>query len=242
MVTPGSSEQQSSQDSLKEAAASLAAAQLENGMVVGLGSGSTARLMVAAVGRRVKEGLRIIGVPTSEHTAEQARALEIPLSTLAEYSQIDVTIDGADEVELGTLHLIKGGGGNHLREKIVATASLRMTVIVDESKLVPQLGTHAKVPVEVAQFGWQATARNLSKLNANPNLRLGSEGQPFVTDGGNYILDCAFGPIESATVLQRELDSIVGVVEHGLFIGMASQVLVGTPAGVKLFDCGTPRS
>lgn len=236
MTSAKSPGQNSAVDSRKEAAANVAAAQLQSGMIVGLGSGSTARLMVAAIGRRVKDGLRIIGIPTSEQTAEQARALGIPLSTLAEYSQIDLTIDGADEVELGTLHLIKGGGGNQLREKIVATASSRLTIIVDETKLVHQLGTRAKVPVEVAQFGWQATARNLSKLNANPSLRLGSGGETFVTDGGNYILDCAFGPIECPALLQRELDSVVGVVEHGLFIGLASQVLVGTADGVKRID------
>ena len=230
---PTTSENHSAQDTLKRAAADFAAVQLESGMVVGLGSGSPARLMVAALGRRVKEGLRVVGVPTSEQTAEQARALGIPLATLAECPSIDVTIDGADEVELGTLNLIKGGGGNQLREKIVATASSRLIIIVDETKLVRQLGAKARVPVEVAQFGWQATARSLSKLNANPSLRLSSEGKPFITDGGNYILDCAFGPIESATLLQRELDSVVGVIEHGLFIGLASQVLVGTPEGVK---------
>jgi ribose 5-phosphate isomerase A len=227
-------------DALKEAAADMAATQLESGMVVGLGSGTTARLLVAAVGRRVKEGLRIVGVPTSEQTAEQARGLGIPLSTLAEHSQLDVTIDGADEVQLGTLDLIKGGGGNQLREKIVATASARLTIIVDETKLVTQLGSHAKVPVEVAQFGWQATARNLAKLKANPGLRLRSDGQPYITDGGNYILDCAFGPIASPTLLQQELDSVVGVMEHGLFIGMASQVLVGTTEGVKRLDRAVP--
>jgi ribose 5-phosphate isomerase A len=235
-MTLSKSSEQHSLDALKEAAADFAAAQLESGMVVGLGSGSTARLMVAAIGRRVKEGLRIVGIPTSEQTAEEARVLGIPLATLAEYSQIDVTIDGADEVELGTLHLIKGGGGNQLREKIVATASARLTIIVDETKVVGRLGSRARVPVEVAQFGWQATARSLSKLNANPSLRLVSGGEPFVTDGGNYILDCAFGPIESAIELQRELDSVVGVVEHGLFIGLASQALVGTADGVKRLD------
>jgi ribose 5-phosphate isomerase A len=227
----------SATDRLKQAAATAAAAQLVDGMVVGLGSGSTARFGVAAIGRRVQEGLRIIGIPTSEETAEQARGLGIPLSTLGQHAQIDVTIDGADEVELGTLDLIKGGGGNQLREKIVATASSRMVVIVDESKIVSQLGTRAKVPVEVAQFGWQATARILAKMNANPSLRMRSNPDgPFVTDGGNYILDCAFGPIKSAAGLQRELDGVVGVVEHGLFIGMASEALVATAAGVNRLE------
>jgi ribose 5-phosphate isomerase A len=155
---------------------------------------------------------------------------------LGEYSQIDVAIDGADEVELGTLNLIKGGGGNQLREKIVATASSRLVIAVDESKPVSRLGEHAKVPVEVAQFGWEATARKLERLRATPVLRLRSDGQRFITDGGNYILDCAFGPIESAAALQRELDSIVGVIEHGLFIGLTSLVLVGTLQGVKRLE------
>lgn len=236
MRTATSSAQHSSQDELKRAAASFAATLLEDGMIVGLGSGSTARLAVEAIGKRVKDGLQIIGIPTSEQTAEEARELGIPLSTLGENPQIDVTIDGADEVELGTLNLIKGGGGNLLREKIVATASLRLVIVVDESKIVDRLGTRASVPVEVAQFGWQSTARILSKLKANPMLRQSGDGKPFVTDGGNYILDCAFGPIESAAALQRELDSIVGVVEHGLFIGLASQVLIGTPEGVKQLE------
>jgi ribose 5-phosphate isomerase A len=226
-------------DELKRAAAESAAAELQDGMIVGLGSGSTAKLAVDAIGRRVKEGLKIIGIPTSEQTAQQARSLGIPLVTLGEYSQIDVTIDGADEVELGTLNLIKGGGGNELREKIVATASSRLVIAVDESKLVNHLGDRFRVPVEVAQFGWQATARNLAKLKATPVLRSGSDGKPFVTDGGNYILDCGFGRIESASVLQRELDGVVGVVEHGLFIGLASLVLVGTTEGVKRLEKGS---
>lgn len=226
-------------DELKQAAANLAAAQLQDGMIVGLGSGSTARLAVAAIGERVKAGLRIIGIPTSEKTADQARELGIPLSTLGEYSEIDTTIDGADEVELGTLNLIKGGGGNQLREKIVAAASSRLVIVVDEFKLVRHLGERAKVPVEVAQFGWQATERKLVKLGAKPTLRLGAGGDTFITDGGNYILDCAFGPIESATELQRELDSVVGVVEHGLFLGMTAQVFVGTQEGVKKMERNT---
>jgi ribose 5-phosphate isomerase A len=225
-----------SADDLKRIAANAAANELRNGMVVGLGSGTTATLAVQAVGMRVKEGLKIIGIPTSERTAGQARSLGIPLSTLGEYSQVDVTVDGADEVERGTLDLIKGGGGNHLREKIVAAASLRLIIAVDESKLVSHLGDRAKLPVEVARFGWQSTARSLSKLKATPALRLRADGEPFITDGGNYILDCAFGRIESSRTLQRELDSIVGVIEHGLFLGMASLVLIGTSQGLQRID------
>ena len=230
------SKQSTAVDQLKEAAAVYAAGQLENGMIVGLGSGTTATLAVAAIGRRVKDGLHITGIPTSEKTAAQAESLNIPLATLGDDPQIDVTIDGADEVELGALNLIKGGGGNLLREKIVASASTRLMIVVDETKIVQQLGTHFKVPVEVAQFGWQATARKLTALNGNPVLRMRGEGQPFVTDGGNYILDCHFGPISSGAALQRELDSVVGVVEHGLFIGMTSQVVVAHPQGIQVLD------
>jgi ribose 5-phosphate isomerase A len=146
---------------------------------------------------------------------------------------VDVTIDGADEVELSTLNLIKGGGGNLLREKIVASASSRLVIAVDESKQVSRLGEHFAVPVEVAQFGWQSTAKKLEKLGATPILRQTSDRKTFITDGGNYILDCKFARIDSAKKLQRELDSVVGVVEHGLFIGMASLVLVATREGVK---------
>jgi len=227
------SEHHSDVERLKQAAAKAAASQLESGTIVGLGSGTTSRLAVAEIGKRVHEGLQIIAIPTSEKTAAQAKDLGIQLSTLGEYPEIDVAIDGADEVEMGTLNLIKGGGGNQLREKIVANASKRFIVIVDETKISRQLGSHAKVPVEVAQFGWQATARSLAKLGGNPTLRMSSNGETFITDGGNYILDCAFGPIPSAAALDNQLNSIVGVLEHGLFIGMASQVLVGTPDGVR---------
>ena len=223
-------------NSLKQAAADFAATQLQNGMIVGLGSGSTATLAVTAIGRRVKDGLEIIGIPTSEKTAEQARGLNIQLSTLGEHSRVDVTIDGADEVELGTLNLIKGGGGNQLREKIVAMASSRLLIVVDEAKLVQQLGIRAKVPVEIAKFGWQATERQLTRLGLNPILRLDLEDKPYMTDGRNYILDCAIGAIRSPAELQRTLDSVVGVVEHGLFIDMASQVIVGAIDGVKLLN------
>jgi ribose 5-phosphate isomerase A len=223
----------SEQDRFKEAAAEASAALLEDGMVVGLGSGTTASMAVAAIGRRVAEGLKITGIPTSELTANQARGLNIPLSTLEERPAIDVTIDGADEVENATLHLIKGGGGNLLREKIVAVASARMVVVADESKVVTQLGSRFVIPVEVIPFGWRTTEERLQKAGANPKLRLRPDGQTFISDGGHYILDCAYGPIHDPAALQRELDSIVGVVEHGLFIGIASEALVAGPNGVR---------
>lgn len=217
----------------KEAAAESAAALVKDGMIVGLGSGTTATLAVHAIGKRVSQGLRITGIPTSEQTGQLARTLAIPLTTLGEQTQIDITIDGADEVELGTLNLIKGLGGALLREKIVATATTRFVIIVDETKLVPQLGTHDAVPVEVVPFGWQATEDRLRKLGAQPHMRMRPDGQPYITDGGHYILDCGFGAIASAADLASALDMTVGVVEHGLFIGMASEVVVGGPEGVR---------
>ena len=222
-------------DRRKQAAAESAVARVANGMIVGLGSGSTAALAVNALGKRVREGLRIIGIPTSERTATQARALEIPLATLAEYSQIDVTIDGADEVETGSLDLIKGLGGALLREKIVADASQRFVIVVDEAKIVNHLGERGPVPVEVVPFGWQAAARKLTDLGANAVLRKGADGEPFRSDGGHYILDCTFGPIADTKALASELDDIVGVVEHGLFIGLTSEVHVGGAGGIRVF-------
>lgn len=217
----------------KQAAAESVAAQLRDGQIVGLGSGSTATLAVDVIGRRVSEGLRVIGVSTSEKTSAQAGRLGIPLATLAEYPQIDVTFDGADEVELGTLNLIKGGGGNLLREKIIAAASSRMVVLVDATKLVKRLGKHP-VPIEVVPFGWQATEKRLQQLGAATVLRLNSEGGTYITDGGHYILDCAFGLIENVEELAKQLDSVVGVVEHGLFIGLASEIQVGGQDGVSV--------
>jgi ribose 5-phosphate isomerase A len=224
---------------LKLAAAEAAARLVEDGTIVGLGSGSTASLAVRALGRRVSEGLRILGVPTSEKTAELAREVGIPLSTLAEHSQIALTIDGADEVELGTLDLIKGLGGALLREKLVAVATARLAIVVDENKLVERLASERRpLPVEVVAFAWQTTARRLEALGAECTLRLVEGGQPFVTDQGNYTLDCRFAVAPPAGELQKRLDGTVGVVEHGLFLGMTSQVIVGGTAGVRVLQKG----
>src|SRR6185295_13838264 len=212
------------------------AAYVEDGMVVGLGTGSTAKCAVDSIGTKVANGLRIVGIPTSERTAEQARALGIPLATLGDYTEIDVTIDGADEFVEDLLHLIKGHGGALLREKIVASATKRLIIVADESKLVKRLGTNFAVPLEVVPFGWQATERHLKELNANPLLRLASGGQPYITDGGHYILDCAFGEMADPVTVAANLDRIVGVVEHGLFLGMATDVLVGSADGVKVYQ------
>lgn len=219
----------------KKAAAAWAVALIEDGMVVGLGTGSTASLILEPLAARIRQGLRIAGIPTSERIAEQARALGIPLLTLEDHARVDLTIDGADEVEMGTLNLIKGRGGALLREKIVAGASARLVIVADESKLVDRLGRGA-VPVEVVPFGWQATAQSIQSLGGSPALRLRPDGAAFVTDGGHYILDCAFGPISSAGSLDRELNGIVGVVEHGLFLGLAGQVGVGRAGGVEVLS------
>jgi len=159
----------------KQDAADAAVALVESGMIVGLGTGSTAALAVDALGKRVKDGLRIIGVPTSEHTAAQARGLGIPISSLAEHTELDLTIDGADEIQLGTLDLIKGRGGALLREKVVASSSRRLIIIADDTKLVDRLGTKFEVPVEVVAFGWQAAERKLQKLGAQTKLRAGAD-------------------------------------------------------------------
>ena len=221
------------QQSWKQAAAEAAARLVENGMVLGLGTGTTAALFVAALGRRVQqEGLRISGLPTSKHTADLARSLSIPLTTFAEHTELDLTVDGADEVELGTLFLIKGHGGALLREKVVAAASKRMVVIADETKLVEHLGKQT-VPVEVVQFGWQVTDSRLKKLGAKTSMRLTSAGDPMITDNGNYIIDCDFGILQNPKETAHHLDHVIGAVEHGLFLGIASQVIVAGPAGVK---------
>jgi ribose 5-phosphate isomerase A len=222
------------QQQLKEQSAEAAVALVETGMILGLGTGSTAKLAVDALGKRVASGLRVIGVPTSEFTGQQARSLGIPISTVDEHPEIDLTIDGADEVELGTLNLIKGRGGALLREKIVASASKRLVIIVDDSKLVEKLGSHFAVPVEVVQFGWPSAERKLQKLGARTKLRPGPDEKPFVTDGGNFIIDCSFSPIQAPAELDQQLNSVVGVVEHGLFLKMASRVIVAGQNGVQV--------
>jgi ribose 5-phosphate isomerase A len=228
----------SERDALKKAAAYRAIEYVKDGMVVGLGTGSTAFFVVQGLGERVAQGLKIVGIPTSERTAAQARGLNIPLSSLAENPAIDLTIDGADEVERGTLQLIKGLGGALLREKIVAAASGQLVIVVDEEKLVGRLGDHTPVPVEVVQFGWQATAAALRRLGAEPVLRDATEDHPFITDGGNYILDCRFGTISDPALLERQIGMTVGVVESGLFIDRASAVIVASSGGVEVLTRG----
>jgi ribose 5-phosphate isomerase A len=224
----------------KRAAAEEAAKLVQDGMVVGLGTGSTAAYFVSLLARRIsKERLRVVGIPTSRQTAAQARKLKIRLGTFAEHAQIDLTVDGADEIERGTLYLIKGHGGALVREKIVAAASARVVIVADESKLVDRLGSLVSVPVEIVKFGWQATERKLRELGGNPSLRLGADGKPFVTDGGNYILDCAFGPMPKPKEVAHHLDHVIGAVEHGLFLGFTREAFLGGRDGAKLL---TPAS
>jgi ribose 5-phosphate isomerase A len=205
-------------------------------MVVGLGTGSTAAFAVEALGRRQREGLRFVGIPTSQRTAAQATAAGIPLTSFAEHLQIDLTIDGADEVERGTLNLIKGLGGALLHEKIVAAASRHLAIIVDETKLVDRLGTHSPVPVEVVGFGLEATKAALEVLGASTRLRLSPSGQAFVTDSGNRIIDCDFGSIADPARLEQRIRHVIGVVESGLFISRADPVFVADAAGVHRLD------
>jgi ribose 5-phosphate isomerase A len=219
-------------DALKRAAAEAAVQMVENDMVVGLGSGTTAAFAVEALARRQREGLRFVGIPTSERTATQAKAAGIALTSFSEHRQIDLTIDGADEVEHGTLNLIKGGGGAMLREKIVAAASHRLAIVVDGSKMVDRLGARMPLPVEVVAFGLEATRESLEVLGASARLRL-SSGAPFVTDGSNCILDCDFGRIDEPARLERRIRRIVGAIESGLFVGRADPVFVADASGVR---------
>jgi ribose 5-phosphate isomerase A len=222
----------------KQIAAESATELVKNGMVIGLGSGSTAEIAIRILGQKVKDGLQVIGVPTSRKSDEIARALGMPLSTLEDYPVLDLTIDGADEVELGSLDLIKGRGGALLREKIVASSSRQLIIVVDESKIVNRLGSHGEVPVEVVSFGWQSTSRRLEKLGWKPVLRVEGGGAPFVTDGGHYILDCSFEKGVSIQSRAAQLHDTVGVVEHGMFLGMATEVHVGSATGVRVLRKG----
>jgi ribose 5-phosphate isomerase A len=217
----------------KRAAAEAAVGFVRDGMALGLGTGSTVAFVLDALARRIRaEGLRIHGVPTSERTADRANALGIPLTELATVPELDLAIDGADEVACGSLHLIKGHGGALLREKIVATSARRFLVVVDESKVVARLGTHMSIPVEVVKFAHAATARRLERLAGQAILRTGPDGKPYVTDNGNLIYDVQCrGPIEDAAALERAFDAIVGVVENGLFTSGVERAIVGAADG-----------
>jgi ribose 5-phosphate isomerase A len=222
-------------DREKEVAARAAVKLVRDGDVVGLGTGSTAAYAVRFLGERVQAGLKIRGIPTSIHTQELAASLGIPLTTLDEFQNIDVTIDGADEVD-PKLSLIKGGGGALLREKIVASATKKFVIIADSSKQVPMLGKFP-VPVEVIKFAEALVAKKIVALGASVTIRGAASGKPFVTDEGNHILDCNFGQIPDPAALACELEKMPGVVEHGLFIGMAAVALIGAGDQVIELTC-----
>ena len=206
-------------------------AYVKPGMVLGLGTGSTARFFLEGVARLVREGVDLKGVPTSFATADAAKELGIPLTSLEERPSVDLCVDGADEVD-PKLDLIKGLGGALFREKIVAAASKRFIVIVDASKLVPRLGTKAPVPVEVHPFGWKTAAAALEGLGATVELRR-RDTETVRTDNGNNLLDARFGPIKAPSKLASRIAAIPGVVGHGLFLGMADAVLVASDEGVR---------
>lgn len=220
----------------KQAAARRAVECVESGMVLGLGSGSTAAYAIRMIGERVRRGLRVRGIPTSLRSAELARAEGIPLISFDEETRIDLTIDGADEVT-ESLQLIKGGGGALLREKIVASASARVLIIVDSAKLVPVLGRFP-LPVEVLPFARPLVARWLQEAGGEVRLRTAADGQPLVTDQGNHILDCRFGLLADPGPLAARLRQIPGLIEHGLFLDLASCALIGRGGRVETIGAG----
>jgi ribose 5-phosphate isomerase A len=217
------------------------AAYVRDGMMLGLGTGATAGMMLAALAARLADGrLRdVTGVPTSEATAERCRQLGIPLATLEDAPQLDVVIDGADEID-PDLNLIKGLGGAHLREKVVACAGELMVVVADEAKLVDRLGERAPLPIEVVEFALPVCDRKLRELGWRPELRMAAGGAPFVTDEGNAILDCRRDDWSDPAALAAGVGNVPGVVAHGFFLGMAGVVVVGTAAGVTVLERGSP--
>jgi ribose 5-phosphate isomerase A len=215
----------------KELAGRAAAKLVNDGDIVGVGTGSTAYFAILALGERVKAGLKITGIPTSNASAELARSVGIPISTLEQHTEIDIDIDGADEID-PHLNLIKGGGGALLREKVIAAASRKFVVVADSGKLVPTLGRFP-LPVEVTSFARAVVEKRIAGLGASVKWRTRPDGSLYITDNGNPILDCGFGKIEDPAALARTLSNIPGVVEHGLFIGLASIALVGKENSVE---------
>ncbi|MDA2918831.1 ribose 5-phosphate isomerase A [Desulfobacterota bacterium AH_259_B03_O07] len=228
------SEQIKLQDRLKKEAGQTAADLVESGMVVGLGTGTTTRFALEEIGNRIKSGKLkdIIGISSSIQTERRARELGIDITTFDDHQEIDLTIDGADEVD-PNLNLIKGGGGALLREKVLAQSSRRNIMIVDESKVSPKLGTHWPVPIEVIPFAWKPVEKYLNSLGAKVALRKNEDGIPYTTDQNNFILDSNFGPIAELNELALKLGQKAGIVEYGLFIGTASEVIVAATNGIR---------
>lgn len=220
-------------EAAKRRAGERAAEAVEDGTVVGLGTGSTAAFATRAIGRAVEAGLDVRGVPTSFESRALAREVGVPLVGLDEVDGLDLAIDGADQVAEGANALVKGGGAAHAREKVVAAASDRFLVVVDETKLAPRLDR--PVPVAVLPEAWNPVARTIRDLGGEPALREGSgKDGPVVTDDGNLVLDCDFGPVDDPAALAGRLSPVPGVVEHGLFVGMADAVYVGSGDGVEV--------
>jgi ribose 5-phosphate isomerase A len=219
-------------DALKRQVGEIAAALVEDGMVVGLGTGSTAACFIDSLAARVRGGLNIIGIPTSERSAAQAQAGGMTLGSFATHRHIDLAIDGADEITKSTLDLTKGLGGALLREKIVASAARRLVIIADDEKLVDHLCQRCPVPVEITPFGWELTQSRLADLGADAVRRLTQSGAPYMTDGGNFIIDCAFSTMPDAAALEARMKLTVGVIETGFFIGMAERAIIAGANGI----------
>jgi ribose 5-phosphate isomerase A len=221
---------------LAEAAAGI----VEDGMLLGLGSGSTAEATIRALGRRVAAGLRVTGVPTSTRTERLARELGIPLRSLDEVERLDLGIDGADEID-PRLDVVKGRGGALLYEKLVALTCERFLIVAASEKLVEQLGTRMPLPVEIVPVGWKQTAARVEQIGCRATLRCGIDASPFVSDGGHYVLDCVTGPVADAPALADEIKAITGVVDHGIFAGLADRAMVVDREGtVRTLTRGMP--
>ena len=218
-------------EELKKLAGEEAVKHIEDGMIVGLGTGSTVEYTLREIGKRIKKGLKIQGIPTSVHTKRIAKEENIPLTNLEDNPEIDVTIDGADEVD-SSLNLIKGGGGALTREKIIAYHSKKLIIVVDDSKIVKALGIDFPLPVEVIKFSWESTKKALEDFDCSVERRKIMGDEPFITDNGNYILDCEFERIDDPESLEKDINLIPGVVENGLFIGLATEVIVGGKQGI----------
>jgi len=219
---------------MKRIAAEKAVELIEEGMIVGLGTGSTVKYALKKIGERISKGLHIQGIPTSNQTKKLALKYDIPLTSLAEHPEIDLTIDGADELD-SDLNLIKGGGGALTREKIIAFHSKNLVIIADDSKVVKSLGIDFPLPVEIVKFSWQATKKSLEAFGCECILRKIFD-DPFITDNGNYIIDCEFDRIPDPEHLEQEINMIPGVVENGLFIGLADKAIVGSTQGIMTLE------
>jgi len=224
-------------EELKKLAAEKAVEEIKDGMVIGLGSGSTFYFTIKKIGELVKSGKlkNIVGIPSSKETEKLADKFGVPLTTFKEKQEIDVTIDGADEVDK-YLNLIKGGGAAHLREKVLAQASKRLIIVIDESKLSDKLGTRWAVPIEVLQFAYPVEKKFLQSLNGKPVLRAYENGNPVITDEGNFILDTNFGVIQNPFELAEKLENRAGIIEHGIFLHLTSKVIVAGQNGIKILE------